>query len=67
MRGEIERGKGREREERKRVERQWDPLSLGGGGGGGVNSCIKLVGASKRNHFPKIHLFYFVTFWGPIF
>ena len=59
-RRESEGSKGRKRkgrrEERKRVERQWDPLSVG------VNSSTELVGASKRSCFPKIHFFHFVTF-----
>ena len=49
------------RERRERVERQWDPLSVE------VNSSTELVGASKRNHFPKIHLFPFCNFLGPYF
>ena len=64
-RRERERNKreGREKggERRERVERQWDPLSVG------VNSSTELVGASKRNHFPKIHLFPFFNFLGPYF
>ena len=43
------------------MERQWDPLSVG------VNSSTELVGASKRNYFPKIHLFPFCNFLVPHF
>ena len=57
--------KRRERErskrEGRREERKRDPQSVG------VNSSIELVGASKRNHFPKIHLFPFCNFLGPYF
>ena len=58
MRGERERGKGRgEREWRDSgIHCQW-----------GVNSSTELVGASKRNYFPKIHIFLFCNFLGPHF
>ena len=59
MRKRRERERERERKGR-RVERQWEPLSLG------VNSS-ELVGALKRNYFFKIHLFPFCNFLGPHF
>ena len=55
MRGERRSREGKEKEENESGEIV------------GVNSSTELVGASKINYFPKIYLFYFVTFWGPIF
>ena len=52
---------GRRGKERKKVERQWDPLSLG--------KFVHLVGgcANHELFFPKYIFFHFPTFWVLIF